>query len=292
MIYKLVRTIHNHYITYVLYSLFVASDKVVQIVNQIEPKDDDDEGVVYIITFCQSLKKMPKRYIVYQLEQMHLKKHNQDKDYRSKLQRGIQCLDYNHENTKYYHSKRPVHNFPVPIARVPNVFLSAYPHGEEPIDLLFYGAMNLRRYKIMFFLNAQLRPFGVRIKMVHNIYGEELYSLIRRSRIVLNIGYYTNTLLATYRINEALVHQRVVFSEAPIHSTEVHVMKEYQKAGVVFVPLIEYTMHNIETDLIRPLLDVFRNKHRYNQLLQQGKQFVVKKERISKQLLNRALSGI
>lgn len=286
MIYKLVRTRNNHYISSVLQSLFVAIHKNVRLVNNVDPQDDDNKDILYIITFCQNVARMPKRYIVYQLEQMHLTQYNQDDDYRAKLLHAEQCWDYNRNNIEKYQSKNIIY-FPVPIAHLPTTFLSSYPQGQERIDILFYGTLNTRRYNIIAFLYTKLRPYNICVKFVHQLFGENLYTYIRRSRIVLNIGYYSNTLLATYRLNEILVHQRVAFSEKSIHASESNVIEEYKKAGVIFFSKITDTLHNIEIELVRPLAQLLYNKKQYDHLIQQGQQFVIAKERESQDVLKK-----
>lgn len=116
---------------------------------------------------------------------------------------------------------------------------------------------------------------------------ENLYTYIRRSRIVLNIGYYSNTLLATYRLNEILIHQRVAFSEKSIHASEYNVIEEYKKAGVIFFSKITDTLHNIEIELVRPLAQLLYNKKQYDHLIQQGQQFVIAKEHESQNVLKK-----
>jgi len=50
---------------------------------------------------------------------------------------------------------------------------------------------------------------------VTNVFGEKLNELIKKSKIILNISYYNNSLLETTRLNECLPFNNVIISESP-----------------------------------------------------------------------------
>ena len=291
--YKLLRTPHNHYITHTLHHLFLQIGKRVSIVHEVTPDDNEDTTIMYVLTFSHLVHPMPKQYIVYQLEQMHTDNYKNNKDYKIKLQKGIQCWDYNASNTAFYTTTHPWVWLPVPIASVPTIFSTdePLPH-QEPIDVLFYGSVNERRYTILKHVHDMLRPYAQTVKLVRGFYGETLYPFIRRARVVLNIGFYEDTLLATYRLNEVLAHNRVVVSEWTTHATDKHTIAEYRKGGVVFVPPIDASLDNIHSALLQPLVKLLTNNTYYMQQKQKGPRFVHDKESFFKQRLMSALGVV
>lgn len=288
--YKLLLTPHNHYITHTLHHLLSSIGKRVTVVNDLQPTDSDDPTILYIITFCQHVDPMPKYYIVYQLEQMHYDKYKNNASYKNKLLNALQCWEYNAHNTSFYANASSLLWFPVPIANIPTVFTSDPVDQPQPIDVLFYGAVNDRRYRILKRLHSILHPRRITVKLIRGFYGESLYPFIRRSRVVLNLGFREDTLLATYRINEVLVHNRVVVSEATTHQADKSTIDEYaQNAGVVFIPPISANLSNLYPALVQPILHLLNNNKRYMQHKKRGEWFVRDKERFFQQLLRHIL---
>ena len=87
----------------------------------------------------------------------------------------------------------------------------------SPIDILFYGGMNARRESILKHIADRLQlGCGARITVVNRVFGDDLLKLIAKARVVLNIHYYTNSILETDRIHTALQFENVtVVSEYP-----------------------------------------------------------------------------
>ncbi len=81
---------------------------------------------------------------------------------------------------------------------------------EKEIDVLFYGDDSAeRRVKIL----NQLKP-AFNIKIVNNLFGEDMLKLVRKSKIVLNIHYYEDALLETTRLYEVLSqNSSIIISE-------------------------------------------------------------------------------
>jgi hypothetical protein len=287
--FKLLRVPENHYITHTLYHLLHSIGKTVDIVDAVNPVDDDNTSVLYIISFCQRVFRMPKRYIVYQLEQMHTDTYIDNAEYKAKLHGAIRCWEYNSSNMAHYSTPAPVW-MPVPIAHMPSIFPCAVPDGLPTIDVLFYGSVNDRRYSILKSLYHTLQPMGIMVKLVQGHYGESLYPFIRRARVVLNIGFYDDTLLATYRLNEVLVHKRVVLSEMSTNETDANMMREYKRGGVMFIPPIDRSMSNIYHALIQPLVKMLTNGRQYAEHTRMGERFVLEKEVFFRRLLHNVLA--
>lgn len=84
-----------------------------------------------------------------------------------------------------------------------------YPSNNEPIDILFYGAMNDRRVKI----NVKLQQLGVNVVFRNNLFGEERDKLVSQSKVILNIHFYESHILEIVRITPLLINGKCVVSE-------------------------------------------------------------------------------
>ena len=294
MHYKFIKNNSNHYITQILSYLFRSIGKTCDIVDVYKSKDDTNENIVYIITFPQHVDPMPKRYIVYQLEQLQQSLYGKSHMYQTKLSNAMLCLDYSMTNINANKTRGIIQKWlPVPIAHIPSVFCHEVPSDESRIDVLFYGSLNHRRTLILQYLNHVLKSQGYSLIVVHNtLFGEDLYKCIRRSRVVLNIGYYKDTLLATYRLNEVLVHQRIVVSEKSAHTSDSDIMAQYEKGGVVFIDKIDEQLSNIHSILVKPVVQLLQNPTFYHSCVKRGKQFIYEKEMFFKIMLHQYVSTL
>lgn len=83
---------------------------------------------------------------------------------------------------------------------------------EKDIDVLFFGTMNERRYKIMANINDNLP--GVKIQVATNTWGKDLEQIINRSKIILNIHYYDYSFVQEQiRLFPLLINDKCVLSE-------------------------------------------------------------------------------
>lgn len=87
----------------------------------------------------------------------------------------------------------------------------------QDIDILFYGAINDRRLKI---LNSLL-SLNLNVHVTQNCYGGERDNLISRSKIVLNIHYYPSKIFELVRVSYLLNNKICIVSECDEH-TEIH----------------------------------------------------------------------
>src|SRR4029450_4294855 len=69
------------------------------------------------------------------------------------------------------------------------------PAEKQDIDLLFHGSLNARRRQVL----GRLAAEGMAVKSVFGVYGPERDALIARSRIVLNMHYYTTQIFEIVR---------------------------------------------------------------------------------------------
>jgi hypothetical protein len=201
----------GYYISRVLKYLLIHHNINCEIVYDINYKLEN----LYIILFSQKVKVYPKNYIIYQLEQKDISSWI-DTKYELSIYHSIITWDYSQSNIDKFHDviKKKILYFPIPLVPYsllnPLINLNNIPSN----NILFYGSLNnIRKHKINY-LQKKLMPKYF-IKIVQNIYGQELVQEIINSKIVLNIHFYENAILETCRLNEILSCNRIVISEKP-----------------------------------------------------------------------------
>jgi GR25 family glycosyltransferase involved in LPS biosynthesis/predicted nucleic acid-binding Zn-ribbon protein len=170
---------------------------------------DRFEHDLYIVVAPQMFETMPpaERTIVFQMEQVRASNWA-DSDYLTRIRNSLAILDYSRDNIGAL-TERGVpfqQLYYVPIQPFP---CRSDPQQERDIDVLFYGAVASERRGR--YLNALSERLNIRIET--NLFGEEIQSLLDRSKIVVNIHFYENALLETTRLSEALSHGAHVISE-------------------------------------------------------------------------------
>lgn len=100
----------------------------------------------------------------------------------------------------------------------PVSWLSDYRNGmdgrgeNKQYDVLFYGEVSNDRRKN--FLSRLRQRYDV--KVIENLFGDELYRELCKARVVVNIHYYEGALLETTRLNECLSLDCLVISESSV----------------------------------------------------------------------------
>ncbi len=148
------------------------------------------------------------RYIVYQLEQLSSFEGVWSSDIKSFLSNAFEVWDYSVENIEFLH-KHGIKAKYLPIGyhsglcRVPVV-------NNKDVDILFYGSLCDRRKKIIETLAAD--P-SIRLKYLFGVYGEKRDEWIARSKIILNIHFYSAAIFEAVRISYLLNNGCFVLSE-------------------------------------------------------------------------------
>jgi len=107
-------------------------------------------------------------------------------------------------------------------------------NADKEHDLIFVGGINERRTKMLptdTYIANKDRP----------IFHTELHEVMKRSKFLVNIGYFGPGVLARVRINEALCNAIMIISEYPLQEDRCSV-SEYQSV-VNFTDDIETTAH-------------------------------------------------
>lgn len=175
-----------------------------------EPADGYDD-VPHFVICPQMFKRLPGMYVAFQMEQSVSSRWFTD-EYIATLQNSFAILDYSIENISYLDSlgvsRKQVYYLPVGYL----VDHTIKPAPEEDYDVVFYGDVNCERRQE--FLAALRKKFSV--KIISEVFGEELARELSRARVVVNIHYYPGALLETTRIWECLSLGRMVVSEASV----------------------------------------------------------------------------
>ncbi len=132
---------------------------------------------------------------------------------------------------------------------------------DKEYDVLFFGALNPRREKI---ING-LRQLNINVKIInYEKWGDDLINEIKKAKIVLNIHYYDNAILETPRISEVLPYAKII-SEMPYNEDKSSYEK--YKDAVDFVPVVS-NIENIKTlaERIRNILDTIGKNNIHTKL--------------------------
>jgi hypothetical protein len=235
----------SNVLRYLLFKNFIFSE----IIYKIDPINEN----LHIIPFCQKVNQFPKNYIIYQLEQKDISKWI-NKKYELVILHSSKTLDYSQSNINKFPEiiRKKMIYYPIPIIPYHYLNYKANINIIPQNNILFYGSMNEIRREKLNYLQRKLYPKYF-IKIVTNKYGTDLFNEILNSKIVLNIHFYKDAILETYRINEVLSCGRIVISEKPnmIDIENYHLYKD----KITFIDNINDMASNIvnilENDLFK-----------------------------------------
>jgi hypothetical protein len=117
---------------------------------------------------------------------------------------SLVTFDYTQVNLKHYpeacrHKLRVLTPPILPMSRTK----SNKPKPKD-IDVMFYGTANSRRNIILGLLKDELQSHGYNMTVVSALFGAELLDHIARSKVVLNVHYYANSIFESDRVHTAL----------------------------------------------------------------------------------------
>lgn len=199
-------TKHTLYIAHLLEASLKRLSVPVQIITE-EPVKYTKK--LHIVICPQMFRHMPSRYIAFQMEQT-VSSRWLTKKYIGRLRNSYAVFDYSLVNIQYFKEKT---DLPSMFYYLPVDYIAAeHQSQEEPVyDVLFYGDINNERRRAM--LDELSQSF--RVKVVSEVFGEQLYEQLRKAKVVVNLHYYENAMLETTRIYEVLsLGSSVVVSES------------------------------------------------------------------------------
>lgn len=165
----------------------------------------------HIVICPQMFERMPKHYIAFQMEQSVSSRWFTEA-YLDRLKNAYAVFDYSFDNIVFLQK----HDIPfrqlfyMPIAYLDNMHNSNRGTQRIEYDVLFYGDVNSARRKA--YLERLQQKY--KIKIVDNLFGEDLHKELQKAKVIINIHYYEGALLETTRIYECLSQGSLVVSEA------------------------------------------------------------------------------
>jgi hypothetical protein len=241
---------YGYYLSLVLKYIFDKEKYITNIVKNI----DLNSSNLYIILFSQKVKKYPKNYIIYNLEQKDISKWI-NKKFELSILFSKRSWDYSNLNINKFNNllKKKLTYFQLPLFRY-SLLDNRYNNNIEDFDILFYGTMNNHRVNILNFIKSKMGK-KYKIKIINNKFEKELFDYIQKCKIVLNISYYNNALLECYRINEVQSCKKLVISFFPNKDDIINY--NLYKESVIFV--------NSISDMIKNIYNYLENNDMYNQ---------------------------
>jgi hypothetical protein len=148
---------------------------------------------------------VPPDSILYNLEQLESGSRLVTDTYLEAISRH-QVWDYSRKNIAFLRERGIAAHY------VPIGFASSLvrPRVQTPqdIDILFYGCLNERRSAVI----EELKTFA-NVVALTGVYGDDLFNLISRSKIVLNLHFYDSSIFEAVRVSYLLANRKAVVSE-------------------------------------------------------------------------------
>ncbi|HEX5952852.1 MAG TPA: hypothetical protein VFY94_06735 [Rhodanobacteraceae bacterium] len=170
----------------------------------------------HFVVCPQMFEQLPRLYVAFQMEQS-VSARWFDAGYMGRLQRSFAVLDYSIANIDALAASGLPRTqlFHVPLGYVPD-YRDAGVAETSRYDVLFYGDIhNDRRRR---FLEALEKV--CRVKVIHDLFGEDLHAEIAAAKLIVNIHYYEDALLETTRLWECVSLDKLVVSERAVNMEE------------------------------------------------------------------------
>jgi hypothetical protein len=172
-----------------------------------------DNRNVYLICTTHENALLPKRYISYNIEQLITDK-VWDPTFFEKLSGAELVLDYSLENIKELEKNNIKAHF-LPLGYSKNMEYN-YDNNisDKTVDFSFLGSINNSRYDKLKTLISIYGKKKDKLVISNNYWGEDLKKLYNKTKIGLNIHYYSGrTILEVHRIILLIANKILVISE-------------------------------------------------------------------------------
>ncbi|WP_020375660.1 hypothetical protein [Sulfobacillus thermosulfidooxidans] len=120
---------------------------------------------------------------------------------------GKVIWDYSSRNIEYWTSKGLVAHY-VPIGYAPVLTRINRKHDKD-IDVVFYGSLNERRIKVI----EELKKHNLNVVALAGVYGKSRDDIIARSKLALNVHFYTPNIFEVVRASYLIANRVPVLSE-------------------------------------------------------------------------------
>jgi len=202
-------------------------------------------NIIFGAHLINDQSNFPAGSVIFNLEQLE-----SDSQYCN--ERYFDCLaahtvwDYSQRNITYLKNKNinPAAIL-IPLGFSPSVCRIEKPEMQD-IDVLFYGAINERRKKILDDLNAA----GLNVVSLIGVYGSELDQHIARSKTVLNLHFHASKIFEVVRVGFLLNNKKAVVSEVDA-DTEIDPVLRGAITGVPYEQLVQALIKLVRDDHLR-----------------------------------------
>lgn len=176
----------------------------------------ESDDVTYIIlgaNACINVEmKIPKNSIVVNFEQLFENASWATGPYM-KILKENQVWDYDIDNVKWLRNKGCNNIKTLTYGFSPTMIYDENIDGKEDIDVLFFGSITQRRWKILKYLKNALPPH-LNFQHIYGIWGKHRDDIVRRSKIIINIHAFENhSRFEMTRISYLLSNKKAVISE-------------------------------------------------------------------------------
>ncbi len=148
---------------------------------------------------------VPQNSIIFNLEQLGSNSVLVTDSYLEKLSQ-YRVWDYSKRNIEFL-AQRGIEALYTPIGYSRSL-TKAVANCVQDIDILFYGSLNERRLIVI----NELKKFA-KVCVATGIYGDDLLSIIARSKLVLSMHYYDSRIFEAVRVSLLLANRKAVVAE-------------------------------------------------------------------------------
>ena len=190
---------------------------------------------------------IPKnRYGLIQIEQLNQTAYpyqSIDQDAEELIKNALFSLDYSFVNLEFYpHTiKKKIQHLDIfsIFDKYHHIYINEIlKRDTKDIDILFIGTMNARRKTILDSLRERFskdkdkdkdKDQDINIHAVTTIFGDDLVALLQRTKIVINLHYYPDSILEVFRIFDIMQNSRChIISESPDKECEQFFVKRLE----------------------------------------------------------------
>lgn len=118
---------------------------------------------------------------------------------------------------------------------------------DQDIDVLFYGALNGRRTKIL----DEIKKAKIKVVHLSGVYGAVRDRWIARAKVVLNMHYYENGLFEIFRVSHLVANHKCVVSEAGGGDAALEMLNTHLTSAHPYDALVDACRQFVQNKVIR-----------------------------------------
>jgi len=171
--------------------------------------------IPHFVICPQMFAELPGLYVAFQMEQTVSSRWLTER-YMSLLEHSFAVFDYSSVNLSYFTSNGLSYRqmYYMPVGYIDN-YRNARSTTKQ-YDVLFYGDTTCARRQA--FITSIEKTH--KVKVINDLFGEELYAELRKAKVLINVHYYEGALLETTRLYESLSLDCLIVSESSVDIDE------------------------------------------------------------------------